>query len=96
MNALIKNNIVTNPKGWAGRAVGSPVRYRLLQSYSIIVGLCLAVIFALLSPSHLPVGAYLSVFLLLLLAVVVLPLCYLRALRSFVVTADVTAFAPMK
>lgn len=86
----MKNDIFTNPKGWAEKAVGSVIRYRLTQSCTVILGVCLALmLFIICREVRLPLFRYLSVLLFLVIAVIVLPLCYLRALRSFVVESRV-------
>jgi hypothetical protein len=82
----MKNNIYSDPKGWAAKAVGSALRYRLMQSVTLILGFVLAFIFYLLcNEARLPLLAYVGMLLGLLIAVVELPLFYLRALRFYVV-----------
>ncbi len=88
----MKNDILTNPKGWAQNAVGSPVRYRLMQIVSLILGLCLAgILFIICKEAQLPLFGYLCVLVFLLIAAVQLPLCYLRALRYYVVESQLTS-----
>jgi hypothetical protein len=88
----MKNDILTNPKGWAQKAVGSAVRYRLMQIVSLILGLCLAgILFVICKEAQLPLFGYLCVLVFLLIAAVQLPLCYLRALRCYVVESQLTS-----
>jgi hypothetical protein len=91
MKRFLSNNIFTNPKGWAMKAVGSVLRYRLMQVLSLILGVCLAGIFFLICrEAQLPLFGYLCVLVFLIIAVVQLPLFYLRALRCFVIESQLT------
>ena len=82
----MKNNIFSDPKGWASKAVGSSFRYRLMQSLTLLLGVLLAVMLYLIGrEARLPLFGYFGVLVFLIIAVVELPLCYLRALRSYVV-----------
>ena len=87
----MKNNILTDPKGWAQKVVGSPTRYRLMQALSLILGACLAgMLFLICREARLPLFGYFCVLLFLIIGVVQLPLFYLRALRSFVIESQRT------
>jgi hypothetical protein len=91
MNGILSNNIFTNPKGWAEKAVGSPLRYRLMQAVSLTMAGCLGyTLFLLWRDARLPLAVYLAVLGFVVIGVVQLPFCYLRALRSFVVDAQLT------
>jgi hypothetical protein len=91
MNAIFKNNIFNNPKGWAEKAIGSHKRYRFMQAVSVTMAGCLGyVLFLLWSEAHLPLAVYFAVLVFVVIGVVQLPFCYLRALRSFVVEAQLT------
>ena len=86
----MKNNIFTDPKGWAAKAVGSPFRYRLMQSLTVALGVLLAIMLYLICrEARLPLFGYFAVLVFLIIAVVELPLCYLRALRFYVVERQV-------
>ena len=87
----MSNDIFSNPKGWARKAVGSQTRYRLMQALSLLLGVCLAWIFFLVyKEARLPLFGYLSVLVFLVIATVLLPLCYLRALRCYVHESELT------
>jgi hypothetical protein len=86
----MKNNIFTDPKCWAARTVGSPFRYRLTQSFTVVLGILLAIMLYLICrEAHLPLYGYFAVLVILVMAAVELPLCYLRALRFYVVDRQV-------
>ena len=81
----MKHDIFTNPKGWAQKTVGSSARYRFMQLMTVLFALCLSWIFLMVCrQAALPLFGYFSVLVFLLNAVVLLPLCYLRALRCYV------------
>src|SRR5690242_8664577 len=91
MNGIFTNNIFTNPKGWAEQAIRSRLRYRLLQAASLIIaGLLGYVLFIVWREARLPLAVYFVVLIFVIIGVVQLPLFYLRALRSFVVEAQLT------
>jgi hypothetical protein len=78
-------SIYSDPKDWGRKVVGSPLRYRLMQALTLVSGFVLTFISYLLCKElHLPVLAYLGVVLGLMVFLVELPLCYLRALRFYV------------
>ena len=88
----MRNNIFTDPKGWAQMVVGSPIRYRLMQAMSVVLGACLAGMLSIICwEADLPLVGYLSVLVFLVGAVIVAPLCYLRALRCFVVESQLNS-----
>ena len=88
----MNNSIFTNPKGWAQKAVGSPTRYRLMQAFTLLLGVCLAgILFLISKEARLPLLAYLCVLVFLLIAAVQFPLCYLRALRCYVLESPLTS-----
>jgi hypothetical protein len=85
MHRFLRNNIFTNPKGWAQSAVGTPWRYRLMQSCTLVLGAGLAcMLFVICREAQLAFFWYVSVLVFLAIATVQLPLFYLRALRSYV------------
>jgi hypothetical protein len=87
----MRNDIFSNPKGWAQKAVGSPARYRLMQALSLLLGICLAgILFLICREARLPLFAYFCALVFLLIATVQLPLCYLRALRCYVLESQLT------
>ena len=89
MSSFLTNNIFTNPRGWAEKTIGSLLRYRLMQSLSVALGFCLAgILFLIWEAEHYPLAVYFAVLVFLFVAVVQLPLCYLRALRSYVVQSQ--------
>ena len=82
----MKNDKFKNPKGWAEKDVGSLVRYRLMQSVGVILGVCLAgILFMICQEARFPLFVHFSILVFLLIGVIQLPLFYLRALRSFVI-----------
>ena len=81
----MKNDIFRNPRGWGVKVVGSSVRYRLMQFYTLILGALLGMMFFLVCrEANVPLLPYMGMLLFLLIAVVELPLLYLRALRAYV------------
>jgi hypothetical protein len=81
----MKNSIFLDPKDWASKAVGSSFRYRLMQLVTLLLGVLLAVmLYFICREARLPLLGYFGVLVFLVIAVVELPLCYLRALRSYV------------
>ena len=47
MKRPCENNILINPEGWAGKAVGTLWRYRIMQGLTLFGGVCLFLIFVL-------------------------------------------------
>jgi len=87
-NDIFKNNIFTNPKGWAENLIGSSFRYRLMQALSVFLGVSLAgFIFPICRKAGGQAweGGYVCLLALLVIAAIQLPLFYLRALRFYVV-----------
>ena len=80
MKALLRNNIFTNPGGWAKNAVGTPWSYRIIQAATVFSSIALFVMFTLVS-RPLPWIQYLSFGIPIAAFTLVFPLCYLRALR---------------
>jgi hypothetical protein len=81
----MKNDIFRNPRGWGAKAVGSSVRYRLMQFYTLLLGALLGIMLYLVCrEGKVPLLPYIGILLFLLIAVVELPLLYLRALRAYV------------
>ncbi len=81
----MNNSIFSNPKGWAVKAVGSSARYRLMQSFTLLLGAVLAaMLYSIYRMTPLPLSGYFVVLLFLVIAAVQFPLCYLRALRFYV------------
>jgi hypothetical protein len=86
----MKKNIFADTKGWAAKAVGSRFRYRLMQSFTVALGVILAIMLYLICrEARLPLFGYFAVLVFLIIAVVELPLCYLRALRFYVIDDQV-------
>jgi len=82
----MKSIIFSDPKGWAAKIVGSSFRYRLMQAFTLLLGVLLAVmIYVIFRETRFPLGCYFGVLVFIVIAVVELPLCYLRALRCYVV-----------
>ncbi len=82
----MKNSIFSDPRGWASKAVGSCVRYRLMQSSTLIAGAAQGfILYLICREAGSPLFVYLVVLVALLVFSVELPLFYLRALRSYVV-----------
>ena len=87
MYKIFQNNIFTNPIGWGKSAVGKAWSYRLLQGCTVFFGVILFLIFKIFSsdfdflalPSWL---IYINVVALIFFPFVLVPLCYLRALRA--------------
>jgi hypothetical protein len=87
----MSNDIFSNPRGWAEKAVGSPLRYRLTQAVSVTMAGCLGyTLFLLWREARLPLAVYFAILAFVVIGIVLLPFCYLRALRSFVVEAQLT------
>jgi hypothetical protein len=85
MKALFKNNIVTNPKGWAEKAVGTLLLYRVMQTFTVIAWSLYAVLLFMISNhERLPVILTISVIATFFAPMVFFPLCILRALRFYV------------
>jgi hypothetical protein len=80
MKALLRNNIFTNPGGWAQKVVGTPWSYRFTQAATIFFSIALFVLFMLVS-RPLPWTKHLGVGFSIAVVTLVFPLCYLRALR---------------
>ena len=87
MKSILKNNIFTNPHGWASNCIGTPFRYRLMQAITIVLGVFLiwmAVLLAKISErSPLHPLSFIAFSIWVFIGVVALPLSYLRALRHF-------------
>ena len=89
MHKFYRNNIFTNPIGWAKSIVGKTWIYRLLQGSTICYGIIFFLIFYILldnfiDSSILPRWFYMKIIILgylIFLTVTIVPLCYLRALR---------------
>lgn len=92
MRSILKNNIFTNPQGWAQnwgrRCVGSSIRYRLIQLATVFFAIetfaLVVVVCKHAEKEHLCPHDYASVGATLFLTVVLLPLCHLKALRYYV------------
>jgi hypothetical protein len=92
MKSIFKNNIFTDPQGWAQQAVGTPLRYRLSQTGSVVVGTfaLVAIIFVskISEMVHLSPSYYLAVGVPVFVITIELPLCCFRALRCYVVQSQ--------
>src|ERR1041385_1259243 len=89
MNGIFTNNIYTNARGWAEKAIGSSLRYRLMQGVSLTMAACLGyILFLLWREARLPIVVYFAILVFVLIGVVQLPFCYLRALRSYVLESQ--------
>ena len=90
MNGIFTNNIFSNPKGWAEKAIGSHLRSRLMQAKCVTMAGCLSyVLFLFWRETRFPLVVYFGVLVFLAHGVVE-TFCDLRALRSFVVEAQLT------
>ena len=87
MKPILKNNIFTNPQGWAQKGVGPMWRYRLMQLFTVLFGFMLGVMITLVSKKTSSVD-YAGMLIFVFIAVIELPLCYLRALRYFVLESQ--------
>jgi hypothetical protein len=78
---MLRNNVFTNPIGWARALVRTRRRYRVVSTASAALGLSLIVLLHLRG-----VGVWIAVgaSILAFIGCVELPLYYLRALRAFV------------
>jgi hypothetical protein len=81
MKKLCANNILTNPEGWAGDAVGTLWRYRFLQGLTLFGGVALFLLFVFLLKRR-DYGHYFGVVVLISAFCIAFPLMYLRALRA--------------
>lgn len=79
---LYENNIFTNPKGWAHKAVGTPLRYRLGQVSSVMLGLIISI--GVLIQRDFSTLQYIVAGIAVFAAATYQPLILLRALRHFV------------
>jgi hypothetical protein len=80
MKRIFANNFFKNPEGWAGKAVGSPWRYRYMQGMTVLGGVIVFVFFILASNGY-DGTPYFGVALFVFSFVVAFPLMYLKALR---------------
>jgi hypothetical protein len=82
----MKNSIFSDPRGWASKAVGSCLRYRVMQSFTVLAGGALGfVLYVICREAGIPLFGYFVVLLGSVVFSVELPLFYLRALRAYVV-----------
>jgi hypothetical protein len=84
---LFKNNVFTNPQGWAQKIVGATWRYRWMQLFTVILGLMLEMMITLVSKKT-PWADCTGMLVFVFIAAIALPLCYLRALRYFVLESQ--------
>lgn len=81
----MKNNVFTDPIGWATKAVGTSFRYRVMQLATVLFGLILAIMFYLVfREARLPIERSFGFLIILVVAAIQFPLFYLRALRFLV------------
>jgi len=81
MKRLFANNILTDPEGWADKAVGALWRYRFLQVFTLFGGVALFLLFVIVSRRRYYVN-YFGVAMLISAFCIAFPLMYLRALRA--------------
>jgi hypothetical protein len=81
MKRTSTNNIFTNPERWAGKAVGTPWRYRFAQGLTIWGGVALFIIFVFVSKGRNYVD-YFGIAVLISAFSIAFPLMYLRAMRA--------------
>lgn len=76
------NNIFNNPIGWAENMFGTKPRYITYIFLTVLIG-----VLAIFPSIVLPESGYKDVvsFVLIFVGAIVLPLCYLRALREMIV-----------
>ena len=79
---LCENNIFTNPKGWTHKAVGTPLRYRLGQVSSVMLGLIISA--CVLIQRDFSTLQYIVTGIAVFAAATYQPLGLLRVLRHFV------------
>ena len=80
MRALLRNNIFTNPGGWAEKTVGTIWRYRAMQLGTVALSIALFAMYLAVS-RPLEWHQQVAVGVCIAVGTLVLPLCYLRALR---------------
>ena len=80
MKNIFRNNIITNPIGWAIKIVGTNFRYRYIQVVTVIFPI-LVLFVAFIVPRHSFWEYGLTVGIVFFFIATALPLMYLRALR---------------
>jgi|ERR1035437_634537 hypothetical protein len=79
----MKNSIFSDPRGWASKAVGSCVRYRVMQSFTLLAGGALGfILYLICREAGVPLFGYFVVLVMLLIAAVELPLFYPHKLST--------------
>lgn len=79
---FLRNSIFTNPEGWAEKCVGTRIRYRFMQACTLLLAILLFVVFYLILPDPVHWGFLAGLTLVLVVIVLEIPLCYLRAMRQ--------------
>jgi hypothetical protein len=80
---MLKNNIITNPIGWANSLVGTPLRYRFTQFMVILFGLLLSCMIFVSFPKGFW-WQYIGPISFGFIFAVELPLLCLRAMRCLI------------
>lgn len=85
MKRFWRNNIFTNPRGWAENCVGKSWSYRLFQAFFVFCWcVSLFLVHFTLNRAHLPWMNGLGLDLFFFNAMIAIPFCILRALRFYV------------
>lgn len=86
MKRFWRNNIFTNPRGWAENCVGKRWAYRFIQAFFVFCwGCSLFLVHFTLHRARLPWISGLGLDLFFFNAMIGIPFCILRALRFYVV-----------
>jgi hypothetical protein len=79
MRKFFQNNIFTNPVGWANVIIGTNLRYRFMQVWTIFMGV-LFFILLIITSNRRGVLFYAQIALFVII-VIEMPLSYLKAMR---------------
>jgi uncharacterized membrane protein len=84
VKSILKDNIITNPIGWANSLVGTNLRYRVTQLCVIVFGILLACMIFISFPDHYWM-IYIGPIAFTFIFAVELPILCLRAMRHLII-----------
>jgi len=84
---MFKNNVISNPRGWGQKAVGTRAGYIVLQFASLFNALSLSFMFNLLVKKELQIEFHIFIHTLIWFSTFLFPIFYLRSLRAYVTVA---------
>jgi hypothetical protein len=76
MKEIFKNNVFTNPRGWAEKSVGTPFRYRFTQIGIVVVAILFYTMLVLKSESF-KIDDYIWFGLMVFGCVEILLICFM-------------------